>query len=130
MNTHDPVPARSDALRWEWRAFGDSFGDAEGRIGAHAIERVDASDEVYLLSRRSDASVKVRAGLMDVKLLQSVNEDGIEQWKPVLKAAFPLAAGEVGAVLEALGTVVPAARVDYTTSFSTSSWRRARICWR
>ena len=70
MTGQDPVPGRSDAFRWEWRAFGESFGDAEDRLGAHPVERVDESDEVYLLSCASDASVKVRAGLMDVKLLQ------------------------------------------------------------
>jgi exopolyphosphatase/guanosine-5'-triphosphate,3'-diphosphate pyrophosphatase len=115
MIGQEPVPGRSDAFRWEWRAFGKSFGDAEDRLGANPVERVDESDEVYLLSRTSDASVKVRAGLMDVKLLQSVNEEGLEQWKPVIKASFPLPAAEVGAVFDALGTAAPATkRIEYT----------------
>ena len=46
-------------------------------------------------SARSDASVKVRDGLMDVKHLERVDDDGLEQWRPVLKAAFPLAAADV-----------------------------------
>ena len=54
------------------------------------------SDELYLLSLESDASVKVRDGLMDVKQLESVDGDGLEQWRPVLKDAFPLAADSVG----------------------------------
>ena len=33
-----------------------------------------------------DASVKVRDGLMDVKQLEHVDGDGLEQWRPVLKA--------------------------------------------
>ena len=75
--------------RWEWRTFGEAFGDADERFAALSRERVEESDEIYLLSIASDASVKVRDGLLDVKLLQAVNDDGLEQWKPVLKAGLP-----------------------------------------
>jgi exopolyphosphatase/guanosine-5'-triphosphate,3'-diphosphate pyrophosphatase len=77
-------------------------------------ERVEESDEVYLLSLESDASVKVRAGLMDVKHLDRV-EEGLEQWRPVLKAPFPLSASDLGSVLEELGVAAPVfARAAYT----------------
>jgi exopolyphosphatase/guanosine-5'-triphosphate,3'-diphosphate pyrophosphatase len=89
--------------RWEWRTFGESFGEADAQLAALQPERLQESDEVYLLSLGSDASVKVRDGLMDVKQLQTVNEDGLEQWKPVMKAAYPLPAEDVLAVLETLG---------------------------
>ncbi len=89
--------------RWEWRTFGDDLGDAERNFAQRSSERVQESDEVYLLSRLSDASVKVRGGSMDVKRLERVDADGLEQWRPVLKAPFPLSAAEVGQVLEALG---------------------------
>jgi exopolyphosphatase / guanosine-5'-triphosphate,3'-diphosphate pyrophosphatase len=46
--------------------------------------------------------VKVRGGLMDVKVLERT-EDGLEQWRPVLKAGFPLAAADTRTVLAALG---------------------------
>jgi exopolyphosphatase/guanosine-5'-triphosphate,3'-diphosphate pyrophosphatase len=101
--------------RWEWRTFGDRFGEADSRFASLAPERVQESDEVYLLSRTSDASVKVRDGLMDVKRLEHTNDDGLEQWKPVMKATYPLSAADTAAVLEALGTAVPAlARSEYT----------------
>jgi exopolyphosphatase / guanosine-5'-triphosphate,3'-diphosphate pyrophosphatase len=45
----------------------------------------------------------VRDGEMDVKLLEAVNADGLEQWRPVLKGAFPLAAADVRTVVTALG---------------------------
>jgi exopolyphosphatase/guanosine-5'-triphosphate,3'-diphosphate pyrophosphatase len=51
--------------------------------------------------------VKVRDGLMDVKLLEAVDGNGLEQWRPVLKASFPLAAAEVHVVLDALAAAVP-----------------------
>ena len=101
--------------RWEWRTFGDDFGAADARFAALAPERVQESDEVYLLSTRSDASVKVRDGLMDVKELQRVDEHGLEQWKPVLKAEYPLGADGVRAVLAALTVEAPElSRAEYS----------------
>jgi exopolyphosphatase / guanosine-5'-triphosphate,3'-diphosphate pyrophosphatase len=67
---------------------------------------VQESDETYLVSLKSNASVKIRGGLIDVKLLERVDEDGLEQWKPALKAAFPLPAAQVLEVMEALGVAV------------------------
>jgi exopolyphosphatase / guanosine-5'-triphosphate,3'-diphosphate pyrophosphatase len=92
--------------RWEWRTFGESFGAAERLLAQGGAGRLEESDEIYLLSEESDASVKVRDDLMDVKRLEAVDGNGLEQWRPVLKASFPLAATDVAAVLEALG--VPA----------------------
>ena len=39
--------------RWEWRTFGDSFGPAEERFAALTPERVQESDETYVLSTRA-----------------------------------------------------------------------------
>jgi exopolyphosphatase / guanosine-5'-triphosphate,3'-diphosphate pyrophosphatase len=100
--------------RWEWRTFGESFGEADARLGALPPERVQESDETYLLSLESDASVKVRDGLMDVKKLEAVNDDGLERWKPVMKAAFPLSGTDVGVVMAALAASVPRLARDYT----------------
>ncbi|HOW85640.1 MAG TPA: hypothetical protein P5119_00595 [Candidatus Aminicenantes bacterium] len=77
--------------RWEWRTFGVSFGEAEVRINAHPAEQVRMSAEVYILSRRSMDNTKIRDMLMDIKTLQQVDADGLEQWYPVMKAGFPLA---------------------------------------
>jgi exopolyphosphatase/guanosine-5'-triphosphate,3'-diphosphate pyrophosphatase len=80
--------------RWEWRTFGEDFGPAEGRFAGLTPDAVQESDEIYVLSTHGDASVKVRDELMDVKHLETVNDDGLEQWIPVLKAQFPLRAGD------------------------------------
>ena len=37
-----------------------------------------------------------------------MNEDGLEQWKPVLKAPFPISGKDVAAAFDALGVVAPA----------------------
>jgi exopolyphosphatase/guanosine-5'-triphosphate,3'-diphosphate pyrophosphatase len=98
--------------RWEWRAFGADFGGAEHRFGEP--ERVQESDEVYLISRVTDANVKVRDDLLDVKELERVEDDGLEQWTPVLKAEFPAPADQVSAVLERLGVVLQLTRDAYS----------------
>jgi exopolyphosphatase / guanosine-5'-triphosphate,3'-diphosphate pyrophosphatase len=93
--------------RWEWRTFGETFGAAEERLAQSGAGRVQESDELYVLSEESDASVKVRDHLMDVKRLEAVDGNGLEQWRPVLKSSFPLAATDVATVLDALGVPAP-----------------------
>jgi exopolyphosphatase / guanosine-5'-triphosphate,3'-diphosphate pyrophosphatase len=96
--------------RWEWRTFGESFGAAEARLAASSATRVEDSDEVYIVSSRSEGSIKVRAGKLDVKRLEQVNEDGLEQWRPVAKAEFPIPATEIASLLSALDVAVPRLR--------------------
>src|SRR4051812_44041652 len=92
--------------RWEWRIFGD-LGGADEALAALEPERVQESDELYLLSEGGGETVKVRDGLMDVKQLQEVSVEGLQQWLPVLKAEFPLAAGDLAATLAALRVETP-----------------------
>jgi exopolyphosphatase / guanosine-5'-triphosphate,3'-diphosphate pyrophosphatase len=99
--------------RWEWRTFGESFGPAEERLAAMTPDKVQESDETYLLSTQSDASVKIRDGLMDVKHLEAVNDDGLEQWLPVMKGEFPLSAADAASVLAELG--MPTMQLDRET---------------
>ncbi len=88
--------------RWEWRCFAERRGDIESVVGAQPPDRVHESDEVYLLSAQGTDAVKLRDDLMDVKHLVTVDENGLQQWVPVLKAEFPLPSADVGAVLSAL----------------------------
>jgi exopolyphosphatase/guanosine-5'-triphosphate,3'-diphosphate pyrophosphatase len=93
--------------RWEWRTFGSSFGAADDAVselasGSDPIE----SEELYLLST-DDANVKIRDGLVDIKVLREVDGAGLERWEPVLKQGFPLPAEDAGRVLEALGISRP-----------------------
>lgn len=93
--------------RWEWRTFGDRFDVADELLASLTPERVRSSDERYFVSTRSDASVKVRDGLMDVKVLLEVDADGLQLWTPRLKAAFPVTVEDVRTVLAALGVDAP-----------------------
>jgi exopolyphosphatase / guanosine-5'-triphosphate,3'-diphosphate pyrophosphatase len=101
------------ALRWEWRTFGDEFGGAEDRLGSIEPERVVESDETYLLSAEGVDAVKVRDGLMDVKHLEQVDDDGLELWKPVMKSPMPISAADARAVLAALRVAAPVDRDTY-----------------
>ena len=101
--------------RWEWRMFAERFGDAEQRLASLAAGPAQVSDELYVLGLGSEASVKVRDGLMDVKHLEHVDDHGLEQWRPVMKAAFPLAQADVVTVIEALGaSPADLERAEYT----------------
>jgi len=93
--------------RWEWRTFGESFGEADERFKAYTPEKVRESSEVYILSAVSNDNTKIRDLLMDIKTLQQVNEDGLEQWKPVMKGAFPLPAAEIRNVYGAFRVAPP-----------------------
>ena len=89
--------------RWEWRTFGEELAEVEPFFDAVTPHQVAESDELYLMSTAGAEAVKVRDDLMDIKHLQHVDDDGLEQWMPAMKAAFPLSAAEVSALLSALG---------------------------
>ena len=101
--------------RWEWRTFAGAVSRADVVFDALTPVSIEESDEVYLLARGGD-NVKVRAGLMDVKVLRETDEAGLQRWEPILKAAFPLDADAVSTVLQGLGSpgaVVPLAGLDF-----------------
>lgn len=75
--------------RWEWRTWGR---DLKLKIDLKNYEhkRHVESSEVYVLSTECDENPKVRGNIMDIKSLQRVNDDNLEQWEPIKKLAFPL----------------------------------------
>jgi hypothetical protein len=84
-----------------------------------------------VLSPRSDANVKIRDRLLDIKTLEQVNAGGLERWRPVMKAEFPLAGADVARVCEALA-VAPIAGLDAYTleqlqTEVTQASRRVRV---
>ena len=83
--------------RFEFRSFGQNFDAAAKRMARLSMpvpEKVweRYSDEIYILSRTNDVNnTKVRDGKMDIKTyVQTV--DGLEQWNPLMKGEFPIAA--------------------------------------
>jgi exopolyphosphatase/guanosine-5'-triphosphate,3'-diphosphate pyrophosphatase len=88
--------------RWEWRTFGENFTETENILATMECSRVKVSEEIYILSKNSCENCKIRNSLMDIKMLQQVDENGLELWKPVLKASFPLSFEIVRLVLRTL----------------------------
>lgn len=75
--------------RWEWRMF------AREITGVFGLPRFDAEtiptlSEVYVLSIASVNNVKIRDNCLDIKTLQRVDQMGLQQWRPTLKATFPI----------------------------------------
>jgi exopolyphosphatase/guanosine-5'-triphosphate,3'-diphosphate pyrophosphatase len=75
--------------RWEWRAFGRHFGEAESRLTALTLDDEQESDEVYALTG-TGVNVKRRAGFADIKELRQVDADGLEQWVWIRKSPCSL----------------------------------------
>jgi exopolyphosphatase/guanosine-5'-triphosphate,3'-diphosphate pyrophosphatase len=99
--------------RWEWRSFGSDFPSVQATIEDLSHDR-RRSSEIYLLSAASDANVKIRDGLLDVKRLLEIDGE-LERWSPVLKAPFPIGADQIAAVARHWAIAVPApARARYT----------------
>ena len=91
-----------------------SFGVAEERFAALTSTGIQESDELYLISD-TNANVKVRDDLMDVKILVETDANGLQQWRPIMKAEFPVSAADVDSIFEALGQPrTPLERDEYT----------------
>ena len=107
---HSSAPAV--VPRWEWRTFGN-FEDADEALAQLWTAATVDSDETYILSMHGDASVKVRDGLLDTKVLQRVNGSGLQLWVPTMKAVFPLDEHALAAAFAALGMPLPATPSDH-----------------
>ncbi|MGC9357743.1 MAG: hypothetical protein ACP5GX_07750 [Anaerolineae bacterium] len=86
MNENEIIP------RYEFRAFAQNFGIVEERIRALSpVENLRESLDTYIISADTDENnTKIRYGQMDIKVFVEERR-GLEQWKPRMKAEFPLA---------------------------------------
>ena len=76
--------------RYEFRVWAETLAPIREQLERLASPKETVSQETYLVSAITDrCNAKIRANVMDIKVL--VAEDrGLEQWNPILKAAFPL----------------------------------------
>ncbi len=83
--------------RFEFRTFGQDFDDEAYRMSRLSVpvpEKVweRMSDEIYIMSRANDINnTKIRDGKMDIKTFVT-EQQGLEQWNPLMKGEFPIAA--------------------------------------
>ncbi len=76
--------------RYEFRIWADNLTPAREALERLAQPKITESEETYLISQATDkCNAKIRAALMDIKVLVAADR-GLEQWKPILKAGFPL----------------------------------------
>jgi exopolyphosphatase/guanosine-5'-triphosphate,3'-diphosphate pyrophosphatase len=91
--------------RWEWRTFARSVPTADAVFKTMA-PTVEESEELYLLTSVGD-NVKVRDGLMDVKVMRATDSSGLQRWEPILKAPFPLDHAAARTVFQSLRRPLP-----------------------
>ncbi|TVQ28815.1 MAG: hypothetical protein EA370_16040 [Wenzhouxiangella sp.] len=91
-------------FRFEYRAFAPDFGLLEPRLRAlGGAPLIRESTEVYLVAAsRDDQNIKIRGDQLDIKQRIAERED-FQQWAPLGKWSFPLAADARKALTEALG---------------------------
>jgi len=76
--------------RYEFRVWADGLGALHERMDRLAQANITDSQETYLISASTHkCNAKIRAALMDIKVLVA-EDQGLEQWRPILKAGFPL----------------------------------------
>jgi len=105
--------------RAEFRVFGrDIIAGVQlhiwnGRTVLQQIRRMPP--ETYILSRlTNDANVKVRDGLLDIKVKSGTTPEGYEVFQPVGKYQFPVTGDQLRAITAALKIDWPAERVTWT----------------
>ena len=78
---------------YEFRAFAQNFGMVETKLRQLAkCEQIRESSEIYIISAaNSENNTKIRDRKMDIKVFIEKKE-GLEQWNPRMKGAFPLEA--------------------------------------
>ncbi len=99
--------------RWEWRTFAKTI-EIRIDLADYPRTRHVESSETYLATATSEDNPKIRDEKIDIKSLQLVNDDGLEQWKPVMKATSPLSEDQLAAVYGALNLPVPPGAGHYS----------------
>jgi exopolyphosphatase / guanosine-5'-triphosphate,3'-diphosphate pyrophosphatase len=84
-------PMAEMKARYEFRIWAQNLAGLRDKLQQAATpSHTEPSHETYLISATTDrCNAKIRNDLLDIKVLIG-NDRGFEQWKPVLKAGFPL----------------------------------------
>ena len=105
--------------RAEFRVFGQGLIDiVQQRIwdAGATLQKVRAMPaETYVISRHTDAAnVKVRSGVLDIKLKTGETHEGYEIFKPIGKAAFPIPHAALASIFDDLHAATPPQQPTYT----------------
>ncbi len=92
--------------RAEFRVFGQGIIDIVGQAMWHAqakLFKIRQSKEIYILSRHtSEANVKIRDGLLDIKTKVGETPEGYEVFQPRGKFEFPVKQEELAVIFDNL----------------------------
>ena len=124
MSVFDPNKATSTEEaeqvipRAEFRVFGQGIIDIVGISMWHAqakLFKIRQSSETYILSRHTnEANVKIRDGLLDIKIKVGETEEGYEIFQPRGKFQFPVKQDELATILGNLQASVKLAQPTCT----------------
>lgn len=96
--------------RAEFRVFGQGIIDIVGLAMWHAqakLFKIRQSAETYILSRHTnEANVKIRDGLLDIKIKVGETDKGYEIFQPRGKFQFPVKDEELATIFKSLLTPV------------------------
>ena len=114
--------------RWEWRTFGQDFGEAEAALrGASRRESSEQRRDSTWWPPAQTRTSRSATSFSTSSFANSVDANGLEQWRPVLKEPFPLSATAVARVSRALG--LPAPRRDRDSLSLDQLLESARAPW-
>lgn len=99
--------AKNIVPRWEWRTFGSSFEPHLALIQNRELGNYKKSCEIYILSKNNSNNIKIRNGVLEVKTLQAISDEGLERWYPAMKAHFPLNREHKAELERFLGVRIP-----------------------
>lgn len=105
--------------RAEFRVFGrDVIAGVEAHMwnGRSRLQQIrNVPVETYVLSRRTnDANVKVRDGLLDIKIKTATTPEGYEVFTPIAKYQFPVTREQLKVITDALEIDWTDARASWT----------------
>lgn len=94
--------------RWEWRTFKSDLSKESEPVRAIGNSFDRESEEIYILSQRSNDNTKIRDELMDIKTPVRMNKQtSLEQWTVLAKSSFPIHINDLVLVYKAFGIEMP-----------------------
>jgi len=104
--------------RAEFRVFGQGVIDIVGLTMWKAqakLFKIRQSEETYILSSlTNEANVKIRDGLLDIKIKVGETDEGYEIFQPRGKFSFPVNKKDLLTIFESLQVTIPTDKSTYT----------------
>lgn len=102
--------------RFEFRIWGDDLGAIEQKLATlgGTVESVESNEIYFVAGASDDCTAKIRSALLDIKVLLKI-ERRLEQWSPIMKSGFPIAAPAIDQLFKSLKLAAPRLTKDVYT---------------